>query len=337
MPVGATEPVIGHNVFSHETGHPHRGHHDPPGHLPGDRAGVGRRPAALPVRQALGRDGDRGRAGSATGRSWPRKASRSRRSSCSSCCAWSRKCARRRRWSRSTSTGSATITPPRAPGPDGRGPGRLRAGPRPERGSGCLRRRARPIPPPPDALPNRRPRVSAGPLLDLRLRWRAGQAALGLAVLLTCVALTRPLAPGGASPRFRLAFIVLLGIGVSASALLASLRGRGAGEHLSFYALLVLALDGIGQLGRPSRAGRSGRSWPCSWPRSRSRRGRRSLSAWPLWPRCSPWPTWRRAASRRGHPRSPRRPATRAWWPPSASRSVARSAASARRSPSWPG
>jgi diguanylate cyclase (GGDEF)-like protein len=94
--------------------------------------------------------------------------------------------------------------------------------------------------------------------VDIRLRWRAGQVALGLAVLLAVVALTRPLAPGGASPRFRLAFIVLLGVGVSAAALLASLRGRGAGEHLSFYALVVLALDGIGQLVAPL-------GWPI-WP-----------------------------------------------------------------------
>jgi diguanylate cyclase (GGDEF)-like protein len=102
------------------------------------------------------------------------------------------------------------------------------------------------------------PPAARGPLLDLRLRWRAGQVALGLAVLLTVVALTRPLSPGGASPRFRLAFIVLLGVAVSASALLASLRGRGTGEHLSFYALIVLALDGIGQLVAPL-------GWPV-WP-----------------------------------------------------------------------
>jgi diguanylate cyclase (GGDEF)-like protein len=102
------------------------------------------------------------------------------------------------------------------------------------------------------------PPSSRGPLLELRLRWRAGQVALGLSVLLAVVALTRPLAPGGASPRFRLAFIVLLGVAVSASALLASLRGRGAGEHLSFYVLLVLALDGIGQLLGPL-------GWPV-WP-----------------------------------------------------------------------
>ncbi|HVR69405.1 MAG TPA: sensor domain-containing diguanylate cyclase [Vicinamibacteria bacterium] len=106
--------------------------------------------------------------------------------------------------------------------------------------------------------PDASPPAPRGPLLDIRLRWRAGQAALGLAVLLAVVALTRPLAPGGASPRFRLAFIVLLGLGVSAAALLASLRGRGAGEHLSFYALVVLALDGIGQLLAPS-------GWPV-WP-----------------------------------------------------------------------
>jgi diguanylate cyclase (GGDEF)-like protein len=106
--------------------------------------------------------------------------------------------------------------------------------------------------------PEPSPPPARGPLLDLRLRWRAGQAALFLAVLLAVVALTRPLAPGGASPRFRLAFIVLLGVGVSAAALLASLRGRGAGEHLSFYVLLVVALDGIGQLVAPL-------GWPI-WP-----------------------------------------------------------------------
>jgi diguanylate cyclase (GGDEF)-like protein len=100
---------------------------------------------------------------------------------------------------------------------------------------------------PPEPAPSDAP----GPLVDIHLRWRAGQVAFGLAVLLALVALTRPLAPGGASPRFRLAFIVLLGVGVSAAALLASLRGRGTGEHLSFYALLVLALDGIGQLVGP--------------------------------------------------------------------------------------
>jgi diguanylate cyclase (GGDEF)-like protein len=102
------------------------------------------------------------------------------------------------------------------------------------------------------------PAPARGPLLDVRVRWRAGQATLGLAVLLAAFALTRPLAPGGASPRLRLVFVVLLGIGVSAAALLASLRGRGASEHLALHALLVLALDGIGQLLAPL-------GWPV-WP-----------------------------------------------------------------------
>jgi diguanylate cyclase (GGDEF)-like protein len=102
------------------------------------------------------------------------------------------------------------------------------------------------------------PAAARGPLLDIRVRWRAGQVTLGLAGLLALAALARPLAPGGASPRLRLAFVVLLGIGVAAAALLASLRGRGAAEHLAFYAFLVLALDGIGQLLAPA-------GWPV-WP-----------------------------------------------------------------------
>ena len=102
------------------------------------------------------------------------------------------------------------------------------------------------------------PAAPRGPLLDLRARWRAGQALLALAGLLALFALTRPLAAGGASPRLRLAFVVLLGLGVAASALLASLRGHGASEQISLYALLVLALDGIGQLLAPF-------GWP-AWP-----------------------------------------------------------------------
>jgi diguanylate cyclase (GGDEF)-like protein len=107
-------------------------------------------------------------------------------------------------------------------------------------------------------LPEPSPAAPRGPVVDIRVRWRAGQVVLGLALLLTLAALTRPLAPGGASPRLRLAFIVLLGAGVSAAALLASLRGRGTAEHLSFYALLVLSVDGLGQLLGPL-------GWP-AWP-----------------------------------------------------------------------
>ncbi|HVQ30986.1 MAG TPA: hypothetical protein VMV21_15450, partial [Vicinamibacteria bacterium] len=42
-----------------------------------------------------------------------------------------------------------------------------------------------------------------GPILDIRVRWRAGQVALGLAVLLALASLARPLAPGG-PPWFKL-------------------------------------------------------------------------------------------------------------------------------------
>jgi diguanylate cyclase (GGDEF)-like protein len=90
------------------------------------------------------------------------------------------------------------------------------------------------------------------------VRWRAGQAALVLAGLLALAALFRPLAPGRASPRLQLVFVVLLGTGVAGSALLASLRGRGPGAPLALYALLVLALDGLGQLLAPV-------GWP-AWP-----------------------------------------------------------------------
>jgi diguanylate cyclase (GGDEF)-like protein len=95
-------------------------------------------------------------------------------------------------------------------------------------------------------------------LLDVRTRWRAGQATLALAGLLALIALTRPLAAGGTSPRLRLAFVVVLGLGLGAAALLSSLRGRGAAEHLALYALLVLGLDGLGQM--LASAG-----WP-AWP-----------------------------------------------------------------------
>ncbi len=42
-------------------GHPHRRHHDPSGHLPGDRARGRRRAAPLSLREALGGHGHRGR------------------------------------------------------------------------------------------------------------------------------------------------------------------------------------------------------------------------------------------------------------------------------------
>jgi diguanylate cyclase (GGDEF)-like protein len=108
-----------------------------------------------------------------------------------------------------------------------------------------------PDPPPEPAL------TSRGPLLDRRLRWRAGQALLGLAALLALTALARPLAPG-ARPWARLAVTLALGLGVAATAFLTSLRGHGQAERLAFYAFLALSLDGLGQILAPW-------GWP-AWP-----------------------------------------------------------------------
>jgi hypothetical protein len=63
------------------------------------------------------------------------------------------------------------------------------------------------------------------PILDIRVRWRAGQLLLGLAGVLTLVAFLRPLGPW--SPAWlKAAFALTIGVGVSAAAFLASLRGR---------------------------------------------------------------------------------------------------------------
>lgn len=88
------------------------------------------------------------------------------------------------------------------------------------------------------------------PVLDIRVRWRAGQLLLGLAVLLTLVALMRPLRP--ASPDWlKAADALLLGLGVTSSALLASLKGRKRAESLALYAFLVLSVDALGQMAGP--------------------------------------------------------------------------------------
>ena len=78
-----------------------------------------------------------------------------------------------------------------------------------------------------------------------------------VAGLLAVAACWRPLAPG-APPRLRIAATLLLGLGLAASGLLASLRGRGRAEQLAFYAFLVLGLDGLGQVVQPL-------GWPV-WP-----------------------------------------------------------------------
>jgi diguanylate cyclase (GGDEF)-like protein len=96
-----------------------------------------------------------------------------------------------------------------------------------------------------------------GPLVDVRARWRAGHAALALAGVMTVAALARPLAPGS-SQQLKLAVTLILGLGVAATALLASLRGRGRAEQFALYAFLVLSLDGFTQMLQPL-------GWP-TWP-----------------------------------------------------------------------
>jgi len=84
-------------------------------------------------------------------------------------------------------------------------------------------------------------------VLDVRVRWRAGQVALGLAALFTLLAFFRPLA-AAIPPWLKLAHVVGVGLGVTGSALLASLKGRGRAETLALYAFLVLAVDALGQV-----------------------------------------------------------------------------------------
>jgi diguanylate cyclase (GGDEF)-like protein len=91
------------------------------------------------------------------------------------------------------------------------------------------------------------PRPPADPVLDIRVRWRAGRVLLGLAGVLTLLALARPLAPW--SPGWlKAGFSLAVGLGVSSAALLASLRGRKLPETLALQGLLVLAIDALGQL-----------------------------------------------------------------------------------------
>ncbi|HVQ25149.1 MAG TPA: GAF domain-containing protein, partial [Planctomycetota bacterium] len=89
------------------------------------------------------------------------------------------------------------------------------------------------------------------------MRWHAGLVCLGLAGLAALIALLRPLGPAG-SPRLRLFVTLLLGLGVAASALLASLKGKKHAEQWAFYAFLLLGLDGLGQIVQPF-------GWP-AWP-----------------------------------------------------------------------
>ena len=89
------------------------------------------------------------------------------------------------------------------------------------------------------------------------MRWRAGQVALAAAALLAVAAFWRPLSPA-APPWAHVAVALLLGFGVMAAGLLASLRGRGTAEQLALYAFVVLGVDGLGQFVEPW-------GWPV-WP-----------------------------------------------------------------------
>jgi diguanylate cyclase (GGDEF)-like protein len=105
-----------------------------------------------------------------------------------------------------------------------------------------------------------------GPVLDVRQRWRAGYVALGTAASMAVAAFWRPLGHD-TDPRLRLAVILVLGLGLAGSALLASLRGRGRAETLALYAFLLLAIDGLGQIlagdGRGLPVARDGvPAWP---------------------------------------------------------------------------
>jgi diguanylate cyclase (GGDEF)-like protein len=84
------------------------------------------------------------------------------------------------------------------------------------------------------------------PLVDIRVRWRAGQVLLGLAILMAALAWKRPMASD--TLYLKVSAALVLGVGVALSAFLASLRGRGPAEQLALYAFLLLALDGIGQV-----------------------------------------------------------------------------------------
>ena len=94
------------------------------------------------------------------------------------------------------------------------------------------------------------PRAPAEAVLDLRTRWRIGQVWLALAAALTLVALTRPLWPAAPS-WLKGGYALVLAMGVTGAALLASLRGSKRPEALALQGCLVLAVDAAGQLAGP--------------------------------------------------------------------------------------
>lgn len=72
------------------------------------------------------------------------------------------------------------------------------------------------------------------------------------------LALTRPLSRSLLPPWASFAYTLGLGLGVVASALLASLRNRSQAEQFAFYAFLTLSIDALGQTLAPF-------GWP-AWP-----------------------------------------------------------------------
>jgi diguanylate cyclase (GGDEF)-like protein len=83
------------------------------------------------------------------------------------------------------------------------------------------------------------------------VRWRAGRIALAMAGGLFLLALLRPFERGVGPAWLRLLLVLMLGLGLIGTALLAGLRGRGPLEQLSFYSFLALSLDALSQALRP--------------------------------------------------------------------------------------
>jgi diguanylate cyclase (GGDEF)-like protein len=97
------------------------------------------------------------------------------------------------------------------------------------------------------------PRPAGRPWVDVRARWRAARVLLAFGAALAVVAALRPLASPAqatlaAGPRLQLLYVLGLGLGVAASALLAALKGRGTGAQLALYAFVALSVDGVGQI-----------------------------------------------------------------------------------------